>query len=341
MAIQVMSRQIWEDRHEQIKAKEARAKQQQLSVQYQKHVFSSATSAAEFQKAAFEITRDQTAAMDKFLPRAATFNFPDLGTSDANSSQKPPTCTPCTAADALLLKAAVQMQAALAHTLDHLSRRAIGLTVNLLDGSSFNVQVPATGTAADLCAAVEKERGIEPFLQELFLMDHGDGDGGQAAAVVWHGHGRGGVGGDEDGMQQGGDGDDDENWGGKMLPLPGAGRFIDGHKSTIYSSTDHTEKLLMSYGIAHGSALLLRVSTPLGTVQRALECRCAEADMAVKEAEAEAKPNSVFSYTPTPFSGNSRSISNLSFVAITAMPAYSSQSYEELRADAMKAKGSN
>jgi hypothetical protein len=100
---------------------------------------------------------------------------------------------------------------------------------------------------------------------------------------------------------------------------------------------DHDRQLLMSYGIVHESALLLRVSTPLGTVQRALECRCAEADRIVKRVEADAKPSSAFSYTTTPMSVGATN--DMSFVAITAMPAYSSQSFEELRAGAIKAKG--
>ena len=113
-----------------------------------------------------------------------------------------------------------------------------------------------------------------------------------------------------------------------MLPAPPGAEA----EASWVERQDHTQRLLMSYGIAHESELLLRVSTPLGTVQRALECRCAEADRAVKRAEADAQPSSIFSYTTTPMTTSNAN--GMSFVAITAMPAYSNQSYEELRADA-------
>jgi hypothetical protein len=240
ITIRAMSRVEWEGKQDQIKAKGARVRQQQLSARADESLKPSATSAAAFQSAAFEMTRDQAAAKMNYFSAETT--------SHNSSSQKQlPPCTPCTASDALLLKAAMQMQAALAHTLDHLSNRALRLTLHMIDGTSFAVYVPATGTAADLCAAVEQERGIEPFLQELFLMRDEEGDGGQDAAVVWHGHGGGGVGGDAGGMQQGDDDIESEDWGGLMLPQPGAADHASLASSQIgvgfFASTNHAEKV--------------------------------------------------------------------------------------------------
>ena len=78
-------------------------------------------------------------------------------------------CHPCSSEEALLLKAVMQMYSVMERGLQQLSHAAITIELYMLDGTTFEVEVCATGTVADLCEAIEAEKGYAPYLQELTL----------------------------------------------------------------------------------------------------------------------------------------------------------------------------
>jgi hypothetical protein len=149
------------------------------------------------------------------------------------SEPQHPACHACTAEEALLLKAMAQMYSAMERGLQHLSHAAITVEVYMLDGSVFTVQVCAMGTLADLCDAIEAKKGYAPHLQELMVDGREESLPGPKISMKKQGF---------------------------------AGGF--GFSSPI---GDFETKLLMSFGIQQHTQLLLRVTSSLGAVQRALD----------------------------------------------------------------------
>ena len=151
----------------------------------------------------------------------------------ATEEPQPTECHPCSEEEARLLKAMMQMYSVMERGLQQLSHAAITLEIHMLDGTSFEVQVCATGTVADLCDAIEAEKGFPPYMQELMLEDREE-----------------------------------------PLPVPKIG-LKDPNKPAhgfgFGSRTDDfEEKLLMSYGIRHRTALVLSVTSAIGAIQKAL-----------------------------------------------------------------------